>query len=365
MLDSIKPLLDSGIINEETRTAIEQAWAGKLTEAREQIRTEVREEFAQRYDHDRAAMVEALDRMVTEGLKTELAEFSRDQRALAQDRVKFQGQMQESLKKFDKFMVSALAEEIQELRQERATQQKTIGKLERFVVEHLAEEIKEFATDKQAVVEARVKLVSEGRKELTALKARMIREGAERINKAVTSNLKTELNQLKEDINAARENLFGRRIFEAFANEFAVTHLNENNEIRKLQSKLEESQKALTESQSQLTSVKKLAESQERKVRVIQESVNRQNVINELCSTLNRDKSRVMRELLEGVDTTKLKASFDRYLPAVLGDKSQQPAAERQALTEGRREVTGDKTASVAEAGENNIIDIKRLAGLK
>jgi hypothetical protein len=365
MLDSIKPLLDSGIINEETRTAIEEAWNNKLTEAREQVRQEIREEFAQKYEHDRAAMVEALDRMVTEGLQTELEEFSRDQRALAEDRVKFKEHMQTSLKQFDKFMVSALAEEIEELRKDRSTHKQTLGRLERFVVENLAEEIKEFASDKQAVVEARVKLVKEGRRELNSLKARMVREGAERIGNAITSNLKVELNQLKEDINAAKENLFGRKIFEAFASEFAVTHLNENNEIRKLQQKLEENQQTLIQTQTKLTTAKKLVENQERRARVIQESVNRQNVINELCSTLNRDKSRVMRELLEGVATPKLKTNFEKYLPAVLDGKTQQPASDRVALTEGRREVTGDKPASVAEAGENNIIDIKRLAGLK
>mgnify|MGYP003339947611 CR=1 FL=1 len=38
MLDAIKPLLDSELINEETRSAISEAWETKLTEAREQIR---------------------------------------------------------------------------------------------------------------------------------------------------------------------------------------------------------------------------------------------------------------------------------------------------------------------------------------
>ena len=48
MLDAIKPLLDSGIMNESTKQAISEAWETKLTEAREQVRAELREEFAQR-----------------------------------------------------------------------------------------------------------------------------------------------------------------------------------------------------------------------------------------------------------------------------------------------------------------------------
>jgi len=33
MLDAIKPLLESGLINEETSTALNEAWESKLNEA--------------------------------------------------------------------------------------------------------------------------------------------------------------------------------------------------------------------------------------------------------------------------------------------------------------------------------------------
>ena len=46
MLDAIKPLLDNGIINEETRQEISEAWEARITEAKEQVRAELREEFA-------------------------------------------------------------------------------------------------------------------------------------------------------------------------------------------------------------------------------------------------------------------------------------------------------------------------------
>ena len=147
MLDAIKPLLDSGIINEDTQTALNEAWESKLTEAREVIRAELREEFAGRYEHDKAVMVEALDKMVTESLTAELREFASEKQALAEDRVKFQNHMMESAGKFDNFMVSKLAEEIKELRGDRKIQKEAIAKLEKFVIHALAEEIKEFDQD--------------------------------------------------------------------------------------------------------------------------------------------------------------------------------------------------------------------------
>ena len=40
MLDAIKPLLDSGLINESTQQALNEAWEAKLSEAREQVRAD-------------------------------------------------------------------------------------------------------------------------------------------------------------------------------------------------------------------------------------------------------------------------------------------------------------------------------------
>ena len=119
MLDAIKPLLESGLINEETSTALNEAWESKLNEAREQVRAELREEFAQRYQHDKQVMVEALDKMVTESLTAEIGEFQQETKSLAEDRAKFNVRMVEAAGKFDNFMTTQLAEEIQELRQDR------------------------------------------------------------------------------------------------------------------------------------------------------------------------------------------------------------------------------------------------------
>ncbi len=105
MFDALKPLLDSGIINEDTRTAINEAWETKLNEAREQIRAELREEMAQRYEHDKSVMVEALDKMVTENLKAEIEEFAVEKQAIVEDRVRVKNHMLESASRFNDFMV--------------------------------------------------------------------------------------------------------------------------------------------------------------------------------------------------------------------------------------------------------------------
>ena len=364
MLDAIKPLLDSGIINEETQTALNEAWESKLNEARDAIRAELREEFAGRYEHDKSVMVEALDKMVTESLTSELKEFAEEKQALAEDRVKFKRHMVESAGKFNDFMVTKLAEEIKELRQDKKVQTEAIAKLEKFVIHALAEEIKEFDQDKQAVVETKVKLVAEAKSKLAELQSAFVKRSAGLVKEAVAQNLGSELAQLKEDIQIARENMFGRRLFEAFATEFAGTHLNENKEIAKLQAELAEKEQVIAESQKAVAAKEALVESKDREVRMIQDSIARKEKLDGLLKTLNKEKAEVMSSLLESVQTERLQTAYEKYLPAVLNN-TPTAKAEKAMLSESRVEVTGDKSAKTNEESETNVIEIRRLAGLK
>ena len=366
MFDAIKPLLESGLINEDVGQALNEAWESKLQEAREQVRVELREEFAQRYEHDRIVMVEALDKMVTESLSEEISEFQSERQAMNEDRVQAKQQLRESAVKFNNFMVTKLAEEIKELRSERKLQMESQQKLEQFIVHALAREIKEFTQDKQAVVEAKVKLVAEGRQQLEALKSRFVAESAKRLNTVVTSHLKGELGQLKEDIKVARENNFGRRIFESFASEFSVTHLNDKAETRKLMNALQLKDQQLAESINVINQSKKLIETKEREVRIIKESNQREKMMSDLLAPLNAEKASVMKDLLESVQTPKLQSTFDKYLPAVLNSGTEKKVT-KPILRESVQEVTGDKSAKPQEVDmdqRDNVIDIKRLAGL-
>ena len=172
------------------------------------------------------------------------------------------------------------------------------------------------------------------------------------------------MTQLKEDIAVARENMFGRRLFEAFASEFAGTHLNENKEIAKLQVELADKEQVIAESKQAVAEKEALVESKDREVRMITDSIARKEKLDGLLKTLNKEKAEVMNSLLESVQTERLQAAYEKYLPAVLNNT---PAvkAEKAVLAESRVEVTGDKPAKTNEESETNVIEIRRLAGLK
>ena len=100
---------------------------------------------------------------------------------------------------------------------------------------------------------------------------------------------------------------------------------------------------------------------------MLKESNQRQVALDELLSPLNEEKAEIMRNLLESVQTPRLKNAFEKYLPAVLENRSVK--ASKTVITESLSEVTGDKSARSQEqdneAEENsNVIDLKRLAGL-
>lgn len=365
MLDAIKQLLESNVINGDTHDAIMEAWEARLNEAREELRAELREEFAQRYDHDKKVMVEALNKMMTEGLKSEIAEFVQEKKAIAEDRVKMQKKMTENAAKFNNFLVAQLAEEIKELRAGRKAQMEGLEKVQAFVAEQLAKEIREFARDKQDVVEAKVRLVAEARDQLKALKARFIKESAEKVQNHVKQKLSEELTALRKDIKVARENNFGRRIYETFGSEFVSTFLNENAEIRKLKAQVATQAHQIAESKVQLGKAKALTESKEKQIRMITESNRRQEVLTDLLAPLNAEKREIMSNLLESVQTNRLAGAFEKYLPAVLANKAVgEKSSAKKVINESRKEVTGDKTVSRKKEDDGDIIDFKKLAGL-
>ena len=370
MLQALKPLIDGGIINEDTQQAISEAWENQLTEAKELIRAEIREEFAQRYTHDKSTMVEALDKLVTESLKSEIEAFAEDKQALANERVEFKKFMREAAEKFNTFLTAKLAEELTELRSDRKAVREAAVRMEEYVAKNLSEEISEFQKDKKAVVEAKVRLVAEGKKKIAEMQKRFITKSSQLVQETVAKSLKSEMSQLKEDIQLARENMFGRRLFEAFASEFALTHLNENKEINKLRAVLKVKDRQLDEAKKTVTEKQSIVESKDREIRVIRESASRKLTMAELLKPLNKEKATIMSELLESVQTANLRSAYEKYLPAVLNgsSKAEKAPEARKPLVESRKAVTGDKsTPAGAEVDtiDSNVVELKRLAGLK
>lgn len=364
MLDALKTLFENNVISEEIKASIEQAWEARITENREQVAQQLREEFAQKYEHDKQTMIEAVDRMITDRLSEEIVEFADDRKQLAEMKAKYAIKMKEDSQLLKKFVSQQLASEVRELHEDQVEMASKFGKLEQFVVEALAQEITEFYKDKQDLAETKVRLVREGREQLAKVKQQFVERAAKMVEGVVTEGLRSEITSLKEDIEAARRADFGRKLFEAFAQEYQASYLNEKSETAKLLKVIDMKALAVAEAQKAAEQAKSLLESKEAEIATLKESQTRKEIMNELLAPLNSEQREIMGELMESVKTSKLNESFEKYLPAVIAGKAPQ---KKQALVEAK-EITGNKEVSNSNrSGEENanIIDIRRLAGLK
>jgi hypothetical protein len=363
MLDAFKQLVESGVMSEETKTVVETAFTAKIQENRDQITAQLREEFAQKYTHDKSVMVEAIDKMLSERLAAEMAELAEDKRALAEAKVAYQHKMKGDAKVLESFIVNQLGKELVEFQSDRQKVAENFQKMEQFIVHALAKEVHEFTQDKKDLAEAKVKIVREAKVRFDDIKTQFIKRSAQVVESTVTKKLTSEIKQLKEDIDSARTNAFGRRLFEAFAQEYSASYMNEKSETTKLLKVIEKKDLELTEAKQALVKKQSIVESTERNLRVQKDLAERKAIMSEMLAPLGADKRELMRSLLESVQTSKLSTAFDKYLPAVMeGDRRK---VVKTALTESTS-VTGNREVKAQpQVGLDNILDIRKLAGLK
>ena len=355
MIDAISKLVESGAISEDVRNSIQEAWDNKIKENKEVVGAELREEFAKRYEHDKANMIEAIDKMMNEKLSEEITKFVEDRKALAQEKIAYKENVGKHSAKLESFILNKLSEELKELHSDRKGVHENFKKMEEFVVNALAKEIKEFHEDKKGVVETKVKLVAEAKKQMAKMKEAFITRSAKVVESAVNKKLAEELKSLKEDITAAREINFGKKIFEAFASEYQNSYLNEKSETSKLMKvvdettlKLKDAEKVIEEKQAVIES--KIAESKRQA-----DLMERKEKMAEMLKPLGKEKSEVMSQLLESVSTAKLEASFNKYLPHVMADK---------AVTKEGAKILSESGGDRAQREDADLTNIRKLAGI-
>jgi hypothetical protein len=469
MEKGLKELLESEVLSEATKTALSEAWNAKLAEVKESLRdevtTQVHEEFTLRYSNDKANLVEAMDHMLTDAvkqyatesaeatkalkeersklseaikearadyksrlaqhtkmveafvlnqLKTELAEISEDHVAIQAQRVQLATEISEAKATYDAkleehkamlntFVLGKLNENVNSLKaQEQALAESKvsaakklrehrvhmneqtaarINKLEGFVLEHMTKELRELEEDRNKLVETRARCVLESKQKLDETKKAFIARASKLVETTVESHLRREMTQLKEDIRAARENVFGRRMFEAFQAEFMTSYLSEGSQVKKVMAELNEARAELAQANTKLNESAEKLNVQKRRVIVAEETAVRVNTLNELLAPLSNEKKAVMQELLRTVKTPALKESFTRYLPTVLNEtkanQGRRVLSETAPVIEPKTiAVTGDRKNRLAESaraeddqsqGMQNaeILNLRRLAGLE
>lgn len=366
-----KLLNESNGLNDEAKTLIVEAWEQQLSEAKAETEAVLREEFAQKFTHDKNMLIESMDKFLTDHVNAEISDFAEDKQKLIAERVHYKNAIKEHCEQLDNFVLKTVTKEIKELREDKKRLAEGLGSLETFVLEQLTEEIKEFHEDKKALVEQKVKLVKEGKEKISEARSEFIRKAAIIVESNIDKVVKKEITQYKDDIKVARENEFGRQIFEAVASEYLTSYLNEGSEVSKLQKVLESKEAELSSLNSILTEKQSLVESTERKLSATRNKINRDKKIDSLVASLGNEKASVMRDLLESTQTERLEASFEKYLPAVLNEGTARKSETKETLNESvKTEKTGNRVDTMSTQNQSGdlaqqLAEIRTLAGLK
>jgi len=416
MKDVLKTLLESDALDDGLKGQLQEAWNAKLEEATEQARTEVEEEvrsdLARRYETDRAKMVEAMNTFMTEAIEKELREFNDDRQQVYATRAKLAKQIREnneshaariaeSAKALEGFVLGKVKGELTEFmtdKKELAEEKKQVAKmlkehkedlntvtagrinqLEKFVVKKLSEEIGEFETDKKELVEQKVRMAREAKTKLDETRKAFVTRSAALVESTLRESLKKEFVSFRSDIKEARENHFGRKLFEAFAAEYMTSYLSEGSEVKNLQAKLTESKSQTKKALDKLEEQQGLIRGLDRKVKVSEDSRKRGKIMSELLSPLSTEHKDTMDIVLSQVKTEKLREAFKKHLPSVLNEGTKGIKRVSKNLTESRTHkkpvaITGNrqqKQTVEANTETNNVpegtevVRLQALAGIK
>lgn len=399
METTLKDLLENTALGDELKATLQEAFENKIRS----METRLHEDYAARYQNDKAVLVEAMDRMLNDTIRSELGEFAEDRAkfrtATKTASQRYNARLREHMKAINAFVARQLNEELTEFVKDRRQLKvqrhqmakelenirentsleysQRVRKLEEFILKQLSEEIAEFHADKKALVEQRVKLAQQGRQRIEETRAQFINRAKNLVEGTLNTVIRDELSQWRDDIKVARENNFGRKIFEAYAAEYMNSYLAEHSEVRKLTRQLTETNgrldTALRHVDRQKQAQTRLVEDAQARIKTAEDRAQRMVILQEITAPLGREKRAVMEDLLKGIRTQNLREAFNRYLPTVMQGNVAPAGRGKQALAESQTQekravVTGNRTnklaESVSEETQADLGQILYLAGI-
>lgn len=349
MTDALRKILEeSNTLSESAKAAIVQVWETKLGDIREELAANLRDEFDAKFTKDKNDIVEAMDVMIRESLVSHVQELEEAKKATAAEQVKSKKVMKEAVSLLHNLVKESLKAELGEFRADRLATTAKVSEVDKFVNEALTKELEEFHEERRKLIEDRVQLKINSKKEIAEAKQKMIGEMAKVCEEFIREHLTEEMTQLKNELVEAKKNYFGKKIFEAFAAEYGSSFFNERKEINKILKVVESQNKKLAESAQEVAKAKGMIVESENKARIAQDRLTRTSKMNELCGSLAGSKRKLMEELLEKVPTIKLTENFQNYLPAVLNE-------DRKVVSEGKTvsvlsESTGNKETLMSKS---------------
>lgn len=288
MDEILQQLLNNDLLSESTRTQISEQWASSVKQLKKSLREEVETD-----------------------VRAELAAAWTTER-------------EQLLDTLDKFMAESLEKELTELRAD----------VERFR-DHEAEQA--------------AKIV-EMRKSMAKTLGAEMEELVENLDRFLSKELKRELTELREDLEIARQNHLGNKIFEAFRSTYETSFVDS----KSTQARLNATAVKLRESQAEVQRLQRE-----------KEAVLRESKMQEVLQPLSGSAREQMALILKSVPTEQLAESYKRFIGRVLQEGSTQRATQT-ALSESTTVKTGGEPLqpTVVPKQSDALTEMKRIAGI-
>lgn len=364
MNKQLQSLLENQVLNEETRQEIKEAWEKQISEAKKEIAVEVREEFASRYEKDKMDIVEAMDQKINDSLQEQVDRLQEERDQLLEERVQYKKNARKHAESFLKESTAVLKNEIKEFKEERQMYQEKMKDFHSFVQSGIENAVVECYQEQTNFANDRARFKAKSALKIEEAKKKTVRELALAADSFVTETLRDELSQLKEEIAEARQNDFGKKIFEAFMTEFSMSFYDGDREMRKLSSAIQEREQMLENAKKMLDQKDQQLVEANRKIKLKESQMERQKILKDLTGSLGSQTRELMEEMLENVPNNRLMESFNKYLPVLLEETGS--LEQKKMLKESKKhlsDVTGDKkplvesTQEIQKNTKNSTID--------
>lgn len=196
----------------------------------------------------------------------------------------------------------------------------------------LREDIERFrdleAEHAEKLVEAKGQMAGELKSDLKEL--------VEKIDSFLEIRIAAEMEELRDDLEVVKQNEFGRRVFEAFSEEFTkfVDADDKEASVGELTKRLQESSQALENSE------KRVAE------------MERREKIKQVLAPLKDRPRDIMEAILKNVDTDQLDSAYKTFIGRVLRESDGATGSEKEGkvLAEGASKKPEDKTTKIVES---------------
>lgn len=314
MNELLQKLLEAQVLSEETKKELEAAFTSKLDEAIETAKTQAAADIRAELTEQ---FVKERDALI-DAVDTKVGEF--------------------------------LEQEVGELKED---------------IERFRDLEAEYA---EKVVENKAAIADEVKNDLGEL--------VEKLDAFLEMRLAAELEELREDVSEVRKSEFGKKIFEAFAQEFINNYADEDS-----------AEATLAEASSRVEELELALENSNRKLG----DVTRKIKLGEVLSPLGGRQREVMEMILKNVDTDKLEEAYKTFIGRVVRESAEAARSEKEdkVLAEGASKRDGKskkeqlkedlKSATVAtgdnedtiirenvqsQDAKNKMAHLRRLAGL-